>query len=130
MIRTSFGEPVRRLKSSAMRVNETYAGMKTGGGRLYKLCSNRTLGMGGPAGAMRGYDVAVSSKLARTRGAFHAIAVVMSRCRLGAGEMCCCTVVMAGLQGELKGSNRVASFTVSAHTASTTTNAQVRWRQS
>jgi len=107
-----------------------YAGMKAGGGRLYKLWSNRALGMGGPAGAIRGYEVVVSSKLARTRGAPHATAVVMSRCRLGAGETCRCTVVMAGLEVETKESNRVASFTVNAHTARTTTNAQARWRQS
>jgi len=130
MVRTSFGEPVRRLTTYPTRVNENYAGMNAGGGRLYKLCSNRALGAGGPAGAMRGYEVVVSSKLARTRGAFHAMAVVMSRCRFGARETCCCTVVTAGVEAEQKASNRVASFTVSAHTASTTTNAQVRWRQS
>jgi hypothetical protein len=86
--------------------------------------------MGGPAGAMRGYEVVVSSKLARTTGAIHTTDVVMSRCLLGAEEMCCCTVVVAGVEAEWNASNRVANFTVSAHTASTTTNAQVRWRQS
>lgn len=45
--------------------------------------------MGGPAGAMRGYEVVVSSELARTKGVIHTTAVVMSRCRLGAGETCC-----------------------------------------
>jgi hypothetical protein len=79
---------------------------------------------------MRGYELVESSKLARTVGTMHAVAVLMSRCRLGAGDKRGCTVVMAGVEADSNSENRVASFTVSAHTARTTTNAQPRWRQS
>jgi hypothetical protein len=63
-------------------------------------------------------------------GAVHAVAVLISRCRLGEGDNCGCTVVMAGVEAESKDANRVANFKVNPHTAITTTNAQPRWRQS
>ena len=50
-----------------------------GGGRLYKLCSSSVLGMGGPAGAMRGYEVGVSKATARATGGIQLAALLFKR---------------------------------------------------
>lgn len=129
-VQPQFQQIMFQKTSSSIVTNENYSGMKTGGGRLYRLFSNRTLGIGGPAGAIRGYDVVESNTLARVVGGFHAVAVAISRWRFGAGDTCCWTVVTTAGDAESKDANRVASFTVRAQTATTTTNAQPRWRQS
>ncbi len=88
------------------------------------------LGIRGPTGAIRGYEVVESSVLLQITGAFQAVAVPKSRCRLRAGETWQCTVVTPGIDALSNETYRVARLTVSAHTAAMTTSAHPRWRQS
>jgi len=48
--------------------------------------------MGGPAGAMRGYDVGASKIAVRTTGGIQLVEVLVKRCRLCSGDECLCTV--------------------------------------
>jgi hypothetical protein len=63
-----------------------------GGGRLYRLSSRRTVGMGSPAGAIRGYEVGASKTDVRTTGGIQLVEVLVRRCRLCSGDECLCAV--------------------------------------
>ena len=62
---------------------------------MYKLSSSKTLGMGGPAGAMRGYEVGASRIAVATTGGIQSAAVLVRRCRLRSGDICLCKVLTA-----------------------------------
>jgi hypothetical protein len=66
-----------------------------GGGRLYRLCSSSVLGMGGPVGAIRGYEVGASKATVRTTGGIQLAALLFRRCRLCSGAECLCNVCEA-----------------------------------
>jgi len=69
-------------------------GQQTGGGRLYRLSSRSTLGIGGPAGEMRGYELGASNTALRTTGGIQLAAFFVRRCRPGSGEECLWTVLV------------------------------------
>ena len=69
-------------------------GQQAGGGRLYRLSSRSTLGIGGPAGEMRGYELGASKTALRTTGGIQLAALFVRRCRPGSGEECLCTVLV------------------------------------
>ena len=68
---------------------------QAGGGRLYRLSSSKTLGIGGPAGEIRGYELGDSKTAVRTTGGIQFAALFVSRCRPGSGTECLCTVLVA-----------------------------------
>lgn len=51
--------------------------------------------MGGPAGAMRGYDVGASKTAVRTTGGIQLVEVLVKRCRLCSGDEFLCAVCEA-----------------------------------
>jgi len=66
---------------------------------LYKLSSRRALGMGGPAGAIRGYEVGASKIAVATTGGIQSAALFVRRCRLRSGDVCLCKVLTADADG-------------------------------
>jgi len=62
---------------------------------LYRLFSKRRLGIGGPAGAMRAYEVGACSAAEQTNGGIQAGAFLVRRCGLVAGEEYLCKLVIA-----------------------------------
>ncbi len=80
--------------------------------------------MGGPAGAIRGYEVGASSATVRTTGGIQFAAFFVRRCRLCSGAECLCNALEA-YPDELTGEQyRVATLTASDATARTTMTAE------
>lgn len=62
---------------------------------MYRFGSTRTLGMGAPAGAMRGYELGASSTMLRATAGIQLAVLFVSRWRLGSGDECLCNVLAA-----------------------------------
>lgn len=96
---------------------------------MERFCSKSTLGIGGAAGAMRGYDAGDCSVAERTTGGIQLAAFLVRRCRPGSGDICLCKVFTLYAEGLARKQYRVATLMVSEHTASTAIRAQKRLRR-